>query len=131
MAQGTVKSLVSSLNSNITPSAVSVSPTYGSNIHNQELVLQKIGKLVIGYLVFAYNSSFAGGDGMQEIITNNNGLPPASVTNQMFVTCIAGSSAGQTGRVRVTGNGHLQFYYSNLKGKAGETYLINLNYITT
>lgn len=122
---------ITALTSNITPSAVSISPTYNGNIHNTELTLRTIGKIVIGYLVFGYNSSFAGGDGMQEIITNNNGLPPASVANQMLVTCVAGSSVGQTGRVRVTDNGHLQFYYSNLKGKAGETYLIHLNYITT
>ena len=126
-----IEKQIATLNSNITPSTVSVSPTYNSNIHNTELTLRTIGKLVTGHLVFSYNSSFAGGDGNQEIITNNNGLPPASVANQMFITCIAGNSAGQTGRVRVTANGHLQFYYSNVRGSAGESYLVSFNYITT
>ena len=65
---------------------------------------------------------------MQEIITNDNGVPPCVMNAQMPLICVAGTSTGKAGRARVTPSGHLQFYYSNVQGAASETYLIPLNY---
>lgn len=121
---------ITNLNTKVAPQTPSISPTYASHITSQELIIRKSGGMVVGHLIFAFDSSYSGGGGMGEIITNVGGLPKSAVAMQMPIVCVAGTNAGKVGRVRISTDGKLQFWYSNLAGSASETYLIPICYPT-
>lgn len=118
---------MNAINAKTVPATVGNTPTYNTGITNTELIIRRIGTLITGHLVFAYASSYSGGDGLQEIITNANGIPPG-FNVQMPIICVYGTNAGKVGRVRISTDGKLAFWYSNLLGTAGESYVVPLNY---
>lgn len=119
---------VDSIKNKIKPSVPSISPQYAQHVTNADLIVRISGGVAVGYFVFTYDGTFTGGNGLQEIITNVGGLPKSVIAVQLPLICVAGTNSGKTGRVRVDTDGKLSFWYSNIYGTAGETYLIPIHY---
>ena len=106
------------------------STKWSSKTANREIKAAKYGNVVSLYMVFSLSEAL----NANEAIISGGGIPPSYYGNeiQVPITCVSGSNAGKTGRVRITNTGAITDWYSQ-SGlfAANNTFLLNACYITT
>lgn len=131
MATGTVNSLVSTLNSKITNSET-ISVTLASTITSDNLLIQRIGKLVtISGGVASKTSDPVTFAHLEPIITGGlpNAVGNASIVF-MAMNFATGSNARNQYRLRVSGGKIEPFWDTVTVPKSGQPLYINVCYIS-
>lgn len=103
---------------------------WNSKTSNREIRITKYGKVVSLYIVFTLTSALSA----NESIISNGGVPPIGLNQNEYqfpITCVSGTNAGKSARVRISKEGGISDWYSqNTFFASSCTFLMNATYIT-